>query len=978
MIFSSLFKSKPTWQHKDSNVRIAAINNDLHVQDPTHHDILINLINEDSNELVRRAALIKLNNFDYFLQASKYNSNEKVKLFSLKQLTDMLLEQQSVQTTSEPKQQLSTEQKIAFIESDNAHSTLLEQWLNQEQRSELVIPLFEQLNSKKQSSLLLTQTFIKKQNVQVQQHLLHQIDDSKLLEKLLKKACDETIAKIITDKLQQLHEVAEKPNKLKKQLQLVLSKLLALKDNLDYGTYLTKKSALEQEWQQLSTEMSCLTADDNTELTEKYQLISAQLTTIYAAKVEAFEQQKIADKLAFDKQQAKANFSKQINNANQALTTAIFESDSFDSDSFYSDKLDETSFLATLKQLSTDIKHSVLNEQEQEVFSKQVTQLREKLGQLPDIAQSVSQATALISRISQLTLPDNLQQLNDRQETYNNWLNDWKVIESKTKGVLPQSIKDSQLQIVSLWQGGLKSLQATQKDLFFQNKKKLTDIKRLLLAGKYKVCFGLFKGLKSDFILLSAKQQQQLQRDYDNVHTQLAELSDWEHYIATPRKQELLADIQNLVTTPLDNPNEQAEKVKQFRKIWNTLGHADEAVDNELNEHFNKACEEAFAPCRLFYAEQDKLREQHLVTRHKILADAQLLAAELTATDNANHESSELSPSLDFKKLDAQLNKLQHNWQHAGEIDRNEYKKLQGQFKTIIKPIKAAISAFHQRNVNEKEALITKAEALLNSDNVFTVIEEIKQLQQNWRNVGFAGNAKESKLWQRFRTINDEVFAKRAQEKSTQQAMVSQQEQAFSEQLQQLSSALANSTEATLTALKQTQQQARDLLQQITSQRPVTKSVANSVEQFINDLKAKINTANEKEQQRQWSSVFSLLNSLCGQSMTTDELALTEHYQSLSSFWQKRLREQVTLNGVADATERFEQTLAIEILAKKPSPAEYSEQRMAVQVKLMQEQMVSGSDVNLTDCLVEWLHLGQLSEKDSALLARLKAVYCVS
>lgn len=977
MIFSSLFKSKPSWQHKDSNIRISAITNDLTISDKSDHDILITLINEDASELVRRAALIKLNSFDHFLQASKYNSNENVRAFCVKQVRDLLLDQQS------HSQKLSLEQKYSFIESSDANVALLELWLQQENNSDIVIHLFEQLNIKKQSSLLLTQTFIKKQNVQVQNHLLNQVDDIKLLEKLIKKACNDEVRVLITDKLQQLQCIAEKPHKLKKQLQLILSKLLALKENLDYGTYLAKKIVLEQEWQSLALEMSCLTPTENTDFTDKYQHISAQLTTIYAAKVEAFEQQKIADKLAFDKQQAKASFSKQVNAVNQALTTAIFESDSFDNDSFNSEKLDDKTFLATLKKISADIKNSVLNAQEQEVFNKQVTLLNQKLGQLPEIAQSVSQATALISRISQLSLPENLQDLNERQSIYNNWLSDWKTIESKTKGVLPQSIKDSQKQIVTLWQTGLKPLQTTQKDLFFQSKKKLSDIKRLLLAGKYKVCFGLFKGLKNDFVLLSAKQQLQLQRDYDAVHAQLAELSDWEQYIATPRKQELLAEIQNLVSAPLDSPNEQAEKVKHFRKVWNSLGHADEALDNELNDHFNSACEQAFAPCRLFYAEQDKLRAQHLVTRKKIIAEAELLASKITKesdnsanTDSADVISNTITSRHDFKRLDAQLNKLQHSWQQAGDIDRNEYKKLQGQFKTIIKPIKAAISAFHQGNVNAKEALISQAEVLLNSENVVTVIDEMKQLQQTWREVGFAGNAQESKLWQRFRTINDEFFAKRQQEKSTQQAIISQQESEFTEQLTQLENMLNVSESLSTKELQQIQQQAQGLLSQIIEQRPVIKNVANQVERFIKTLELSLSEVQDKEQKLLWLSVFNVLSDLSKKPLSLDDLATLASYKSCSSFWQKRLREQAALTNDADEAMRLEQTLAIEILANKPSPAEFSEQRMAVQVKLMQEQMVSGSEINLNEHFLTWLNLGKLSETDTPLLVRLEAVYC--
>lgn len=960
MIFSSLFKSKPNWQHKDSNVRIAAINDDLNNTNTEHHDILISLVNEDSKEIVRRAALIKLNNFDLYLQASKYNSNDKVQHFCQTQIMAMLAGTHQLVLT--------TEQKNAFIDSDTATTSILEHWLNHESSTDIIIRLFEKISLKKQTNNLLLQTFLKKQYPAVQLHLVKQVDDLKLLEKLTKKACNDEVRALISEKLDGLIEAAEKPEKLKKQLQLILSKLLALKENLDYGNYLNKKAVIEKEWQGCKQEMVCLSDEDSLIFIEKHENISIQLTTIYAAKVEAFEQQKIAEKLMFDKQQAKAHFSKELNTVNQALTTAVFESESFDSENLCSNSLDEKAFTSLLKDLSKEISTSVLNNQEQQVFSKQISQLTEKLGKLPEIAQYVSQATALISRISQLALPENFEQLNERQEIYNQWLVDWKLIEKKTKGVLPNSIKDSQQQIVNLWQTGLKPLQIEQKSIFFQNKKKLNDIKRLLSGGKFKVCFGLFKGVKEDYVLLSLKQQSQLQRDYDAVNEKMTELSDWEHYIATPRKQELLVEIKSLVITPLDNPNEQAEKVKLFRKTWNSLGHADESVDKSLNEEFNNACEQAFAPCRLFYAEQDKLREQHLCNRNRIIVDAERLVLKL--------DTSETEKTIDFKLLDAELNKLQHKWQNAGEIDRSEYKKLQNKFNSTIEPIKLAISTFHQQNISAKKALIKQAEVLIESDDVYNAIEKVKALQEDWRNVGFAGNHQESKLWKKFRTINDEVFAKRQQEKSLHQEMISQKHAAFTQHLEALESSVTEIDMLTKAELFELKQQAYNLAKEITSLKPVIKPLIIKIEKLSRNIDFKISDLESRELKAQWSAVFALLPQFVNTNLTVESLIETENYEFLSTAWKKRLREQVALDKGADKQERLDKTLEIEIIAQTPSPAEYSEQRMTVQVKLMQTQMVSSTKIDLTESLVQWLALGTLSDDDLSLLLRLESIFC--
>ncbi|MCP4986651.1 MAG: DUF349 domain-containing protein, partial [Colwellia sp.] len=622
--------------------------------------------------------------------------------------------------------------------------------------------------------------------------------------------------------------------------------------------------------------------------------------------------------------------------------------------------------------LTSQIKASVLNKEEQKTFIMQVEQLNMRLDKLPEIAESVSQATLLISRISQLTLPKTLEELTDRQQTYNEWLKEWRNIEKITDGVLPESIIEAQKQIVSTWLTGLKLLQSQQKELFFQHKKKLQDIKRLLNNGKYKVCFGLFKGVKESFTSLSVQQQQQLQRDFDQVSEKIVELSDWEHYIATPRKQELLLAIQALVETPLDNPNEQAAKVKEYRNTWNSLGHADEDVDKQLNEQFNQLCEQAFAPCRLFYAEQDKLREQHLAQRLQILKEAELLVNELN-----NGQAQDSEKTVDYKKLDGKLNSLQQKWKNTGEVDRNQYKKLQQQFKNAISPIRGAISAFHLDNSNEKQALIIKAEALLSNDDVFSAIEAVKALQQTWRSVGFAGNHQESQLWQKFRQVNDELFAKREQVKTAQQAAQSSQQQAFESQFIVIEAAFNDVKEqGDNKALSGVKHDFEALLSQVVANKPVIKAVAVRLENYIKEIEQLQKSNSDAQLNLSWFNLFELMSLQAKQALDITEISTCEQFQKLTSFWQKRVQEHIKLSEKVEGDTRLDKTLEIEILGQADSPQELAAQRLQVQVKLMQDQMLSGNEIDLGKLLVQWLMLGKLTQEELPLIYRLQAVYC--
>ena len=963
MIFN-LFKSKNNWQHKDSNVRIAAINEELDSDNSDDKTILLSLLNGDQSELVRRAVLLKLNRFDDYLNAITNNDHSAVQAFATTQVQDILSGNHSVS--------LSTEQKQAFISSAIKKPTidlsLLNYWFEHEKQPELIVSLFEALVQKKNTPQFLLQVFTKKQSVDVQKLLLNleltELSDPTFLGKLLKKAVNDDIAQLINDRLAQQLEQQEKPKRLLKQNQLILAKLLALKDQADYGQYLIKKASLEQEWQSNLPEIDCLSDEEQQILITKYNKITTQLTQLFAPKEEAYQQSLIAEQLLNDKKIAKAALNNAITELNQAIITAVFEGTNTADEAII-----QQGFTESLKQLNKNLSDSVLNEAEKTEFSQQIAQLEKRLTQLPEIAQSVSEATYLISKISQLALPQTLTELSARQQTYYDWLTEWKNVDKKACGILPQSIKDAHKEITQLWRNGLKPLEQEQKQLFTQTKKKLIDLKRLLASGKYKVCFGLFKGVSQSLPLLSGSQQQQLQHDFDLVSEKIAEISDWEHYIATPRKQELLAEITALVNTPLDNPNEQADKVKYFRKTWNSLGHADEELDKDLNDQFNLACEQAFAPCRLYYAEQEKLREQHLAKRNELLKQAELLAQTVKV---ANEENT----SIDFKALDGKLNQLQQRWQQAGEVDRVQYQKLFKQYKNIIQPIRKAIKDFHDANGVSKQALIKKAELQLVVEDIYQAIETIKQIQQQWREIGFAGSHQESKLWQKFRVINDQVFAKRDQVKSQQQAQLDELSVSFTQTFEQIKEGVAKSDNDQKT-LNHAKDQASELLDQVLANKPVLKSAASAIEYFIKETEQKIEQCALEKANVSWQSLFSLLNKLAQNPIdfTVEKLKDEPEHKQLTSFWKKRLVEQCSLTTQASNDVRAEKTLVLEIFAQVDSPAEFAAQRMAVQVSLIQEQMQSNIDIDLTQSFVDWLRLGKLEAGDSALLARIEKIF---
>ena len=112
----------------------------------------------------------------------------------------------------------------------------------------------------------------------------------------------------------------------------------------------------------------------------------------------------------------------------------------------------------------------------------------------------------------------------------------------------------------------------------------LAEFKRLHAEGRFKVLFGLWKGIQQELTELSPEQLAQVEKDLQLCGEMIAELTDLQAYIATPRKQALIAEMQQLLDEPAVSINERATRIKQARAQWNSLGRADAALEETLNQ----------------------------------------------------------------------------------------------------------------------------------------------------------------------------------------------------------------------------------------------------------------------------------------------------------------------------------------------------------------------------------------------------------
>ena len=113
------------------------------------------------------------------------------------------------------------------------------------------------------------------------------------------------------------------------------------------------------------------------------------------------------------------------------------------------------------------------------------------------------------------------------------------------------------------------------------------------------------------------------------------------------------------------DPQQRAEQVKMFRTRWNELGRLDTDEEKQQGVQFDEHIELLFAPCRSYFAEQEKNRDAAKLQRESIITDMHALSTEPTSEEG-----------FDWKQFESQYNRLNKAWRSVGKVDPKTYRVL--------------------------------------------------------------------------------------------------------------------------------------------------------------------------------------------------------------------------------------------------------------------------------------------------------------
>jgi hypothetical protein len=237
---------------------------------------------------------------------------------------------------------------------------------------------------------------------------------------------------------------------------------------------------------------------------------------------------------------------------------------------------------------------------------------------------------------------------------------------------------------------------------------------------------------------------------------ELREMDEWRRFANAQRQEQLIAMAEAIVAS-IKAETEQGKEtdlaatsraLRELHAKWQDVADAPRNVAQRLWDRFRHATDFIRARCEPYFQKLREERSASLEKKQAIVAEAESLAQ-----------------STDWARTSQRFQDLQKAWQESGPAPRETGRELMQRFR-------AASSAFFTRrrddlnsrkktwaeNLAKKEALIARAEALVESTEWDATAAELKRLQAEWKTIGPVRRNKSEEIWNRFRAAADRFF----------------------------------------------------------------------------------------------------------------------------------------------------------------------------------------------------------------------------
>jgi hypothetical protein len=214
-----------------------------------------------------------------------------------------------------------------------------------------------------------------------------------------------------------------------------------------------------------------------------------------------------------------------------------------------------------------------------------------------------------------------------------------------------------------------------------------------------------------------------------------------------------------------DKWKEAEEGIKQVQFEWKQLGSAGKEFDEAIWFRFKNSIDAFYERRRDYFAQKECEYQENKRKKEQLCREAESLVY-----------------STDWKKAGDTFKALSDHWKSTGSAGRDHEEKLWQRFKSARDKFNEQRSEYfnHQEreqleNLDRKLRICAEAEYLSAigariAGNVRESIQRIKQLQADWKTIGYVPRDRQEQVQARFRQACNKVFEWDRQERERKQA----------------------------------------------------------------------------------------------------------------------------------------------------------------------------------------------------------------
>lgn len=237
--------------------------------------------------------------------------------------------------------------------------------------------------------------------------------------------------------------------------------------------------------------------------------------------------------------------------------------------------------------------------------------------------------------------------------------------------------------------------------------------------------------------------------DYLHLDREARDL-DFKHNLE--QKQKIIARVEELVNE--EDVTKAFRELQDLHRLWKEeIGPVDREHREEIWNQFSALTKQMHDKRESLFAGQREKENANLEKKKAIIAEIETLA------------NVEVTAHSQWQAYIEKVEALRNSFFAAGKVPSEVNEDTWAEFKTAVRNFNSHKNAFYKDikkeqndNLNKKLALVEKAKAMSTSDDFAETTPLMKQIQEDWKQIGHVPRKYSDKVWKEFKDACNQYF----------------------------------------------------------------------------------------------------------------------------------------------------------------------------------------------------------------------------